>query len=88
MPIDRSRYPDDWDDVAFAIKEKAGWLCEDCGIGHMADRTMGSCLTVHHPNCDPENPDAEKTALCARCHLKAERNLRHEEKHKNQMRLF
>lgn len=88
MPMDRSKYPVDWDDIALADKEKAGWACEDCGIAHMADGTMGSCLTVHHPNCDTENPDAETIALCARCHLKAERILRYEEKHKNQLRLF
>ncbi len=28
MPMDRTIYPKDWDDVAHALKERAGWRCE------------------------------------------------------------
>lgn len=77
-PMDRSRYPENWDEMARACKEAAGWKCEHphCGIGHMEDGTMGSCLTVHHVNHDPENPAAVLIALCARCHLKIEAEYR------------
>lgn len=34
MPMDRSRYPADWDDIARAVKERAGWKCEECGVEH------------------------------------------------------
>lgn len=88
MPIDKTKYPDNWDEMARACKERAGWKCEECEIGHMADGTMGSCLTVHHPDMDTENPDARLEALCARCHLKADRELRKAERDKNQLRLF
>lgn len=76
MPIDKTKYPENWAAIALACKEEAGWKCIKCEIGHMADGTMGSCLTVHHPDLDTENPDARLEALCARCHLRADRELR------------
>ena len=30
MPMDRSRYPKNWDAIALAIKNEANWHCEDC----------------------------------------------------------
>ena len=63
MPVDWSKYPDTWDEIATEVKAAAGWQCEQCGMPHMGDGTMGSCLTVHHPRRDPGNPDAELVAL-------------------------
>ena len=91
MPMDITRYPDNWNDIARGVKEAAGWKCKNpaCGIGHMEDGTMGSCLTVHHPDRDPENePDARKIALCARCHLREDAKLRRQERQKDQLVLF
>ncbi len=88
MPIDRSKYPPDWERRAWAVKEAAGWRCEQCGIGHMEDGTMGSCLTVHHPDKDPGNPEARTRALCARCHLADERRIRKEQRNSGQGLLF
>ena len=37
MPMDRSRYPDDWEDVRAAVLERAGDRCEcagECGRAH------------------------------------------------------
>lgn len=34
MPMDRSRYPADWNEIAKAVKDKAGWCCEECGLVH------------------------------------------------------
>jgi hypothetical protein len=31
MPMDRSLYPKNWDEIASAIKEAAGWRCVECG---------------------------------------------------------
>lgn len=31
MPMDRRRYPDDWEAIALQIKSKARWKCESCG---------------------------------------------------------
>lgn len=76
MPMIASKYPPNWKLTAAQVKAAAGWKCEKCGIGHMADGTMGSCLTVHHPDRDPENDDAKLVALCARCHLRDEARAR------------
>lgn len=31
MPMDRSRYPENWEAIALAVKEAADWECADCG---------------------------------------------------------
>jgi len=87
-PMDRSRYPDNWDEIAREYKESIGWKCENCGIKHMEDLTMGSCLTVHHPDHDPENVDARLEGLCARCHLRSEMRYRLYGWMKDQLNLF
>ncbi len=30
MPMDRSLYPSDWDDIAKRIKDSVDWRCEEC----------------------------------------------------------
>ena len=32
MPMDRSRYPDNWEAISLAIRERAGNRCEWCGV--------------------------------------------------------
>lgn len=72
MPCDYSRYPSNWKDIRDAAVMDAGERCEGCGARHMEDGTNGTCITVHHPDRDPENPSARLTVLCARCHLAVE----------------
>lgn len=61
-------YPEDWERIALAVKEKAGWKCERCG--HRHDPRNGYCLTVHHLDGDKSNIlDWNLAALCQRCHL-------------------
>lgn len=31
MPMDRSLYPANWDEIALKIKRKARWTCQGCG---------------------------------------------------------
>lgn len=31
MPMNRALYPANWDEIAFAIKQEAGWNCSECG---------------------------------------------------------
>ncbi|MGG6295247.1 HNH endonuclease [Leptolyngbya sp. AN02str] len=31
MPMDRSRYPDNWEAIALQVKESASWACQQCG---------------------------------------------------------
>lgn len=75
MPMDRSKYPPNWDEIATSVKDAAGWRCEICGKqcrrpGDPFD-THKRTLTVAHINhvegdCRPEN----LSAACAPCHLK------------------
>lgn len=88
MPMDKKRYPDNWDEIAKEYKDSIGWKCENCKTGHMEDGTMKSCLTVHHVNHDPENPEFEKIGLCAKCHLKFEAHYKKYGDLKNQLKLF
>jgi len=74
MPIDRSKYPANWDAIALAVKESAGWICQPCGKrcywpGERIDDKR-YVLTVAHINhdemdCRPEN----LVATCSVCHL-------------------
>jgi 5-methylcytosine-specific restriction endonuclease McrA len=77
MPSNRSLYPDNWPDIAHAIKETADWRCSQCGKQcyrpgePCPDRTR--VLTVHHINHIPADCSAENlVALCAPCHLRAD----------------
>jgi len=36
MPMDKSKYPPDWAAISRAAKERAGWICESCGVAHGA----------------------------------------------------
>jgi len=65
----RHRYPDNWDEIATAIKEKAGWRCEACDNPHGPPPYV---LTVDHiVDHDPANVAEENlAALCQRCHLR------------------
>jgi len=31
MPMQRELYPDDWEAIAYMVKEEAKWRCEECG---------------------------------------------------------
>ena len=75
MPMDRKRYPADWDEIAFRIKSQAGWKCQVCGKqcrkpGEPFD-THRRTLTVAHLNHIPEDcSDGNLKAMCAVCHLR------------------
>ena len=71
-PVDYSRYPDDWPKMVANAHFAADWRCQGCGVRDREDETNSTKLTVHHPDRDPENPDARLTVLCAACHLAVE----------------
>ena len=80
MPMDRSKYPDNWEKIAERIKDKAGWCCEKCGMPN-GNSATGMMLTVHHKDGDPSNcSDENLIAACQRCHLKMEAALRKKKK--------
>lgn len=31
MPMERDRYPENWEEIALKVKEQADWCCQDCG---------------------------------------------------------
>jgi len=74
MPMQRDRYPNDWEAIALAVKIEARWTCEQCGRqcyrpGEPNDDRRFT-LTVAHLNhtpadCRPEN----LMALCSGCHI-------------------
>ena len=78
--MDRSKYPDDWDEISKRIRfERAGGCCEgspsypDCRAEHgKAHPVTGSLviLTTAHFDHDTENrADENLRAWCQRCHL-------------------
>lgn len=75
MPMEKSRYPKEWPEIARRIKASAGWKCQKCGKqcrkpGEKLD-THQRTLTVHHIDHRPENCAPENLiALCAPCHLR------------------
>jgi len=75
MPMDRARYPDNWEKIALAVKTAAGWKCQKCGKqcrkpGEPFD-THKRTLTVAHLNHTPEDVREENLmAMCAPCHLR------------------
>ena len=81
MPMDRERYPADWDQIAESVKAAAGWRCQECGKqcrrpGEKLDSHRRT-LTVHHINMEPEDCRPENLiALCAPCHLRRHRGER------------
>lgn len=75
MPMDRGRYPANWNQIAQAVKEEADWKCEACGVQcYRPDEKVidhGRILTVAHLNHTPEDCSRSNLrALCARCHLR------------------
>lgn len=75
MPVDWSKYPKAWPEIAMAIKTESDWQCEKCGKQCRRPEekfdTHKRTLTVAHCNhvemdCTPKN----LAALCAPCHLR------------------
>lgn len=61
-------YPDNWRDIAHAVKEEAGWCCVRCGHPH--DPSAGRTLTIHHADMNPGNSVWwNLLPLCQACHL-------------------
>jgi 5-methylcytosine-specific restriction endonuclease McrA len=78
--MSKSRYPDNWGEISFQVKEAAQWRCAKCGIQCLrpgddvsflskSERTAIT-LVVHHANYTPEDNRIENLIpLCTICHL-------------------
>ena len=61
-------YPENWREIACAVKDEAGWTCARCGHEHHYE--SGHVLTVHHFDGDKANCERwNLMPLCQRCHL-------------------
>ena len=75
--FERHRYPPNWEELAWACKELAGWKCKECGakdgdvkIGTVKGREYTIVIAACHLDHDPENPNPRLIALCQACHLR------------------
>lgn len=88
MPMRKELYPKNWKEIAFQIKEKAYWKCNQCGKqcrkpGEPFD-THKRTLTVSHLNHIPQDIREENLkAMCAPCHLRYDSNHHIETRRKN-----
>ena len=75
MPMDRKKYPDDWDAIAARVKEEAGYRCQvcqkKCYLPGQRVRKTSRVLTVAHINhVESDCRDENLVAACSVCHLK------------------
>lgn len=79
MPMDRSKYPDNWEEISLSARQDAGWRCQgspaypDCRAEQGKPHPVtGSkvVLTVAHLDHNPQNNDPDNLRVwCQRCHL-------------------
>ena len=95
------RYPQNWQALALACKERANWQCEGCGVTQRTQRISkrtGAVYRVflhaaHTKLHDTNNSQPELHALCPTCHGRLDWQLRKTEtegtleKHKHQLLL-
>ena len=82
MPMSRDKYPDDWDEIAFRIKNDAGWKCEKCDRqcrfpGEHFDTHKRTLTTAHINHVEMDCRDENLVALCPSCHLEYDRYRKH-----------
>ena len=80
MMFTHSLYPDNWSEIATAVKLEAKWCCQKCGLQCIPPGEKISEITrrerrvytlqVHHWNRNPtDNRRGNLVALCSACHL-------------------
>ena len=76
----KSRYPDNWSEMAFKVKQSAQWKCAKCGMdcikpnedvsGLDRSERMRRTMNIHHSDYNPDNNREENLRpLCSGCHL-------------------
>lgn len=75
-----SGYPENWNQIATAIKQQSGYCCQRCGMQclppgrgyrHLSRRVRSKYTAqVHHRDRQPANNNPDNlVALCTGCHL-------------------
>lgn len=78
--MSKSRYPDNWNEIASEKKEGVNWVCQKCGMQCLKpsddiskltkSERMKRTLVVHHADYKPENNCPENLIpVCSGCHL-------------------
>ena len=75
MPINKERYPPDWDARSARIRQRDNHTCQHCGYEAGLEDEEGRVrtLTVAHLDHDESNwevSDHRLTTLCDACHLR------------------
>ncbi len=75
MPMDKSKYPVNWSQISLEIKERAGWICEQCKKqcrkpGEPFDSHTRTLTVAHINHVESDCRDDNLIALCAPCHLR------------------
>ncbi len=68
MPINKNRYPPNWDHISLRIRARDNFTCRHCGA-----TAADAVLTVAHLDWDETNwqvQDDRLLTLCAACHLR------------------
>lgn len=71
MPIDPNRYPDHWQQLSQAAKERDGWRCRHCGARHgdiLPSDDPYAGMPPIWPELAPPRPEA-KTVVITTAHL-------------------
>lgn len=50
----RDRYPDNWREISLSVKEKAGWVCQQCGVPNRVWITRHRFAPVQWELCEPD----------------------------------
>ena len=90
MPMDYSRYPENWKAISWHIRnDRAMWVCEWCGAAHGEPHPVTGSIVIltvahlgtSHSNGTPGDKhdkmdvrDENLAALCQRCHLNYDRD--------------
>jgi hypothetical protein len=92
-PSERAKYPADWKEISFQVRQAASWCCEQCGTQQDTALPGGYRVvltTAHVLNPDPSDCREENLqALCQACHnrLDAAMRARHARETRRQRRI-
>ena len=59
-------YPENWKDISKKTRERAGWICQECGENCIDNRHF---LDVHHKNGITNANITNLEILCKKCHM-------------------